>query len=349
MSRLTAWKQRWQKLSADPRAKVVQKLLQRVILLAILGLIIYRLTDIGWGEVLQSLPTSPWFYVLFGVLFTSLPVAEIFIYKRLWTFDAWQGFRAFVTKWVYNHEVVGYSGEFYLFLWARKRVGLGDRQIFKHIRDNSILSSVNSNLVAIVLLVTLMWTGKLDLSHVLDDTAPIYIGAGILLLAVATVLVFQFRRYIFDLPARTAAAIFGIYLTRFLLHHAGMVLMWMAAIPGTPLSVWLTFLAMLIVINRIPFLPNKDLVFMWAGLEYARGLDVTIAAVAGMLLVYSALHKVVNLALFLALQYWFRDPEIDEAKSGSARPAGSAAPTGADANMAGGPDEPDRPGEPEEN
>jgi len=256
------------------------------------------------------------------VLFLSLPVAEIFIYRRLWTFDAWQGFRAFLTKWVYNHEVMGYSGEFYLFLWARKRVGLGDRQIFKHIRDNSILSSVNSNLVAIVLLVTLMWTGKLDLSHVLDDTAPIYIGAGILVLAVATALVFQFRRYIFELPLRTAAAIFGIYLTRFLLHHAGMVLMWMAAIPGTPLSIWLTFLAMLIVINRIPFLPNKDLVFMWAGLEYARGLDVTIAAVAGMLLVYSALHKIVNLGLFLLLSYYFRDPEIDEAKSAPGVPVG---------------------------
>jgi len=161
----------------------------------------------------------------------------------------------------------------------------------------------------------LLYTGQLDLTHVLDDTAPIYIGAGILVLAVVTALVVQFRRYLFDLPLRTAAAIFGIYLTRFLLHHAGLVLMWMAAIPGTTLSFWLTFLAMLIVINRIPFLPSKDLVFMWAGLEYARGLDVTIAAVAGMLLVYSALHKVVNLALFLMLSYWFRDPEIDEAKS----------------------------------
>ncbi|TVQ68263.1 MAG: hypothetical protein EA363_11510 [Balneolaceae bacterium] len=315
MSRLTAWKQRWQAINADPRARKLQKLLQRVVVLAIVGLIIYQLTDIGWGEVLQSLPASPWFYVLFGVLFVSLPVAEIFIYRRLWRFDAWQGFRAFLTKWVYNHEVVGYSGEFYLFLWARKRVGLGDRQIFRHIRDNSIISSVNSNLVAITLLAALLYTGQLDLTHVLDDTAPIYIGAGILLLAVVTALVVQFRKYIFDMPLRTAAAIFGIYLTRFLLHHAGLVLMWMAAIPGTPLPVWLTFLAMLIVINRIPFLPSKDLVFMWAGLEYARGLDVTIAAVAGMLLVYSALHKVVNLGLFLALQYWFRDPEIEEAKS----------------------------------
>ncbi len=324
MSRLSAWKGAWQQFYADPRTKKLQKLLQRLVVLGILGLIIYQLTDIGWGEVLQSLPVNPMFYILFGVLFMSLPVAEIFIYRQLWTFNTWQGLRAFLTKWVYNHEVVGYSGEFLLFLWARKQVGKSDKQIFKHIRDNSILSSVASNLVAITLLAVLLYTGKIDLRHVLDDTAPIYIGAGVLILAVAAALVIQFRRYIFDLPLRTACIIFSIYLTRFLLHHAGMVLMWMAAIPGTPLPVWLTFLAMLIVINRIPFMPSKDLVFMWAGLEYARGLDVTIAAFAGMLLVYSALHKVVNLTLFLMLQYWFRDPEIDEAKSAPVGPAEQA-------------------------
>jgi len=320
VSRLSAIKTAWQRFSADPRTKKIKKLLQRLIVLAILGLIIYQLTDIGWGEVLQSLPVSPWFYLLFGILFFSLPVAEIFIYRQVWTFDAWQGFKAFLTKWVYNHEVVGYSGEFYLFLWARKRVGLGDRQIFKHMRDNSIISSVTSNLVAITLLLVLLWTGILDLSDLLEDTAPLYIGAGIVVLLVVIGLVILFRRYIFDLPLRTAAVIFGIYMTRFLLHHAGMVFMWMAAIPGIPLPVWLTFLAMFIVINRIPFMPSKDLFFMWAGLEYARGLDVTIAAIAGMLLVYSALHKVVNLVVYLMLNYWFRDPEVDEAKSGTRVP-----------------------------
>ena len=305
----------WQRYSADPRTKKIQKILQRLFVLAILGLIIYQLTDIGWSEVLQSLPVSPWFYILFGVLFISLPVAEIFIYRRLWPFKRWEGFRAFLTKMVYNHEVVGYSGEVSLFLWARKRVGHSDKQIFKHIRDNSIISSIVSHLVAVTLLLALLWTGTLDLSHLLEDTAPLYIGVGILALIVIIALVVQFRRYLFELPLRSAVPIFGIYITRFLLHHAGMVLMWMAAIPGAPLSVWLTFLAMFIVINRIPFMPSKDLFFMWVGLEYARGLDITIAAVAGMLLVFSALHKIVNLIVYLILQYWFRDPEIDEAKS----------------------------------
>ncbi len=320
MSRISAYKERWQRLQDDPRVKKLQKLLQRLVVLVILGLIIYQLTDIGWGEVLQSLPASPWFYVLLGVLLFSLPVTEIFIYRRLWTFDTWQGFKAFITKWVYNHELVGYSGEFYLFLWARNRVGLGDRQLFRHIRDNSIISSLTSNLVAVVLLVTLLAAGKLDLSHLLDDTAPLYIGAGIVVLAVVTALVIQFRRYLFSLPLRTAAEIFGIYFTRFLLHHTGLVLMWSVAIPGTPLSFWLTFLAMLIVINRIPFVPNKDLVFMWAGLEYARGVDVTLASVAGMLLVYSALHKIVNLVLFLLLNYYFKDPEIEDTNTAPVGP-----------------------------
>ena len=308
-----SFRQKWQRIYADPRTKKAQKWLQRLILLGILGLIIYQLTDIGWGDVLTSLPANPLFYLLFAVLFMTLPVAEVFIYRQLWSFDAWQGLKTFITKWVYNHEIVGYSGEVYLFMWARKRVDESDKQIFKRIRDNSILSSITSNSVAVGLLLALLATGNLDLSHVLEDATPLYAGVVILVLIVVTAVAVQFRKYIFELPLKKAAVIFSIYMSRFLVHHAGLVVMWMAAIPSVPFSVWLTFLALLIVINRIPIVPNKDLVFLWAGIEFARGLDVTIAEVAGMLLVYSALHKVANLVLFLLITYVFKDPESQEA------------------------------------
>lgn len=307
-------KQKWQRFFADPRTKIAQKWLQRLILLGILLLIIYQMGEIGWREVLTSLPGNPLFYLLYAALFMTLPVAEVLIYKQVWTFNAWQGLKTFITKWVYNHEIVGYSGEVHLFMWARKWVGEGDKQIFKRIRDNSILSSIASNSIAVLLLVSLISTGNMDLNHILEDTTPLYIGIAIVVLVVLAAVVIQFRSYIFELPLKKAAIIFSIYVTRFIVHHAGLVVMWMVAIPAAPLTVWLTFLAMLIVINRIPFVPNKDLVFLWAGIEFARGLDVTIAEVAGMLLVYSALHKATNLTLFLLITYVFKDP-IPEMKN----------------------------------
>ncbi|MCC5941487.1 MAG: hypothetical protein JJU37_08085, partial [Balneolaceae bacterium] len=60
----------------------------------------------------------------------------------------------------------------------------------------------------------------------------------------------------------------------------------------------------------IPFIPSRDLVFMWAGIELSRMLDMATAAVAGMLLVSSALKKSTNLILFLLISYYSKDPEI---------------------------------------
>ncbi len=295
-------KQLWERIRKDPRTEKAQYILQRLIVLAIVGLIIYQLADIGWREGLRSLPSHPLFYLLFVFLYLNLPVAEIFIYGQVWNFRKPDGFRAFLKKHVYNNEVMGYSGEFYLFLWGRKRVEGPDKKIFKNIRDNTIISSVTSNMVAVLLLAALVYTGTIDISAITEDLNLLYVFPGVFLAVVAAVVLYQLRRYIFDLPRRKALVVFGIYLTRFLLHHGAMMLMWAVALPGTSIAVWLTFIAIFIVVNRIPFVPSKDLVFMWAGIEYARVLDETmLASVAGMLLVYSALKKITGLVLYLYL------------------------------------------------
>ncbi len=304
---------KWGVIRKDPRTKVVQKWLQRVIVLGIIALIIYQLMDIGWREVLQSLPTNPLFYLVFLMVYISLPLAEVFIYRQVWPIRLWDGIKAFLTKKIYNHEVVGYSGEFYLLLWARNRVGITEKEIFKNIRDNSILSAITSNIVALILLGLLLFTGNIDLSALLDDVSLLYVGAGAIIVVAAIATAYQFRQYLFELPLRKAMIVFAIYFVRFLLHHAGMMLMWMLAIPGTPLVVWFTFLAVFIIVNRIPFVPSKDLVFMWVGIEYARMLDVTLASVAGMFLVYSALNKSMNLTLFLLIAYYSKDPDLEQA------------------------------------
>ncbi|MEX0680458.1 MAG: hypothetical protein WD097_03680 [Balneolales bacterium] len=321
MNLISDIKVRLKKLYGDPRTKKVQHLLQRLIALVIIGLILHQLMAIGWRNVLQSLPTHPLFYVLFVVMYIELPVAEIFIYRQVWPIGKWEGFKAFLTKRVYNHEVMGYSGEFYLFLWGRKRVDKDDKTIFKNVRDNAIISSVTSNLVAVILLSTLLYTGKIEVLHLIDEKIALYIGAGIVVLVVLTFIIIQFRQYLFELPARKAVVVFSIYLFRFLIHHSAMMIMWLIVIPGIPLSVWFTFLAIFIVVNRIPFIPSKDLVFMWAGIEFARGLEVAVASVAGMLLVYSALKKVTNLVLYLLISYYGNDSQTEQVMGGGNRSA----------------------------
>jgi hypothetical protein len=288
----------------------MKRYLRRAGILFIVGIIVYQLFDIGWREVLNSLPTHPLFYIIFGVLYISLPLAEVFIYGQVWKTGKWDSFKGFITKKVYNDEVMGYSGEFYLFVWGRKYLDKKDREILKDIRDNNILSALTSNLVAFALVGILVFTGTINLEEMIDDVNTVYVIFGIVITIVFTVLAVQFRKYLFSLPFKKSIKIFGIYLFRFLIHHGLLVVQWAVVIPNTPITIWFTFLAIVIVVNRIPFIPSRDLVFMWAGIELSKILNMATAAVAGMLLVSSVLRKVTNLILFLWISYGDKNKEI---------------------------------------
>lgn len=300
----------WKSLADSPRAKRVRKIVRRIIVAGILGIIIYQLYLIGWNEVLRSLPTEPLFYILFFILYITLPTGETFIYRQVWALKKWKLFEALLTKRVYNEEVMGYSGEFYLFMWARKYLDKRDREILKNVRDNNILSAITSNMVVFSLVGVLIFTGVIDISELVGNVNLVYVALGIAIAVVFIVLFIQFRKYLFALPLKKALIIFGIYMTRFLFHHSLLIVQWAVVIPETPLSIWLTFLAITIVVNRIPFLPSRDLVFMWAGIELSRVLNMATASVAGMLLVSSALKKCTNLILVLLISYSKEAPKI---------------------------------------
>lgn len=303
-----------QMLLDSPKAKKIQKWLKRGIISLIVIVIIYQLYDIGWSEVLRNLPTNPLFYLIFLALYLTLPTVEVAIYRQIWGAKKWRMFKAFLTKRVYNDEVMGYSGEFFLFIWGRKHLDIGDKEILKNVRDNNILSALSSNTVTIVLVGLLVYTGFLDVEEMFGRVDLIYIVAGIFIFAILVALIIQFRRYLFSLELKKSITIFSLYFTRFIIHNGLMIVLWSVAIPGTPLSTWFIFVAVMIVVNRIPFLPSRDLIFLMAGIEMSKMLDMTSAAVAGMLLVYSVLKKVTNLILFLLISTYSKDPEIQEMK-----------------------------------
>ncbi|TVR17279.1 MAG: hypothetical protein EA391_05315 [Balneolaceae bacterium] len=306
----------WKQFTESPRAKKFQSVFRKVLIVAIVSIIIYQLWDIGWTEVLNSLPTHPLFYILFFVLYLTLPTGEVFIYRQVWAVKRWESFKAFLTKRVYNEEVMGYSGEFYLFMWARKRVGKSEKEVLKNVRDNNILSAVSSNIVAVILIGLLIFTGIIEVGDIFGNVSLVYVFTGIVITIAFVALFIQFRKYIFALPLRKALIVFAIYLSRFIIHHGLLIVQWAVVIPDTPLSIWFLFIAIIIVVNRIPFIPSRDLVFMWAGIELSRALDMATASVAGMLLVSSAMKKSLNLILFLIFSHFNKSEDIEELRRG---------------------------------
>ena len=115
----------------------------------IVGYLIYKLYQIGFTQVIESLPLNPLFYLLFILIYFSLPLSEIFIYGVKWNFRGFRAFLVFVQKKVLNTDVLGYSGEFYLFYWAKDKLKIPSVEAMKFIKDNNILSSLSSTFISV--------------------------------------------------------------------------------------------------------------------------------------------------------------------------------------------------------
>ena len=266
----------------------------------------YRLTRIGWGEVMHALPTTPWFYVTILVMYVTLPLAEALIYGAAWGTTPRQCLPVLLRKRVLNTDVVGYSGEVYLLAWAKQRLGASTRALAMVIKDNLVLSSALSLSTAAVLLASLLLTGQVAVLEALNNPAPVYlVGGGLALTGVLALLV-RFRRTLFFLPARTVLFVASVHGARFLANYVLQVVQWWVVAPEAPFSAWATLLALFVVMNRIPLLPSRDLLFAGAGIELAASLGVPTATVAGMLLVRSGIERGLNLSLFAAATFWER-------------------------------------------
>jgi hypothetical protein len=176
-----------------------------------------------------------------------------------------------------------------------------ERELMQDVRDTNIISALVSNLVAITLVAIMILFGFIPVRMLLEQANLLYVSIGIITFIIIVVLAVQFRRHIFSLPFKTAFRIFWTYLIRFVLQNALLVVQWAIVLPETPVYVWLIYVSTSVVLNRIPFLPAKDLVFVWIGIQLSMTLDVPTAELAGMLIVSSALSRIANLIIYLTI------------------------------------------------
>jgi len=301
---LSRLKERWEGFANSTRGKRIINGVRGLLVAGIVGYLIYRLSLIGWGELWTSLPQTPYFYVTVLLMYSILPVSESLIYGMAWDVKPWASLPVLLRKRVLNADVLGYSGEAYLFAYARKNVDKPARTIALVIKDNLILSGFISVASAIVLLIGLLLSGYVALEAILGNPAPGYIGGAAFALVLAVGLFVQFRGSIFHLGEGLLARIAGLHVTRFLLSYVLQVVQWWVVLPDAPFSAWATLLVVLTVMNRIPFLPSRDLIFAGAGIELSTVLGIPVAPVAGMLLVRSAIDRILNFGFFTATTAW---------------------------------------------
>lgn len=277
---------------------LLRQILKRVIQVGIIGYLIYELTKLGWGNFFESLPTTPLFYVLFSINYFLLPFSEVLSYSISWNISVKSSLSVFLRKRVYNKDVMGYSGELQLFAWARSNLDLDEKEIFKVIRDNNILSSIATTLIAFTLLIVFFSAGQISLlDYINSKNLVTYISIGIIVIIVIAVL-YHYRHLFFSMDKKTAFSVFSIHTVRFLIVNVLQVVMWYVVLPDIPIRVWFTYLSMTLILSRIPFLPNKELVFIGASIEVSKLINVSTTGIAGLFIAQNVLDKIINAVLF---------------------------------------------------
>ena len=291
--------------------------LRQALTAAIVGYLVYQMSLIGWAEIWKSMPRTPWFYVIFTGMYLTLPIFQSLIFVVIWGRSPLELFPSAVKKRVYNKDVLSYSGDVYLYFWARKRlVDWTDGELMHAIKDNAIVSSVASTIVAFGLLAGFLFSGYVALPNTIAQNEVLYLIGALIVIGIVIAVGVNFRAAVFGLAGRVLAAVFGLHVARLFVVMTLQILEWEVVVPQVDLEIWFTFLSLQIITGRIPFLPSRDLIFMAAGIELAGAVQVSKAAIAGVLGVHSVLDKSVNLLSFSAVSVWDRKTleELEEAE-----------------------------------
>lgn len=224
------------------------------------ALLIVQVRAIGWDTIARVWPSSPLFYLLFAGSYLGPILTELIIYGRLWNVGI-EATPLFFRKRVMNEALFGYSGEAYAIWWAKTHTH-GPYDPLTVVKDVNLLSGIVSNLGTLALLAaTLLLANGVRLAAAAAAArGPAIMVAMAIILTVT--LVILFRPKLFSLAPRTRAFIASLHAIRLVTGVMMMMALWSVALPGHGWALWLTLAAWRNFIARLPFVPNKDLLFV---------------------------------------------------------------------------------------
>lgn len=257
----------------------------------ILVVALHQFHGIDPASLWAMVPGSLFFWMAFALYYLSGPLSEWVIFRRLWSIPA-EGFAALLRKLVSNEILLGYLGEVYFYAWARRSAKITTAP-FGAIKDVTILSALAGNGVTLV-----MVAFAAPLLGAVDARLNTWEVGGSILFVLATSLVAMLlRRRLFTLPRTELWVVAGIHLLRIIATTVLAAMMWHMLLPDIPLSWWILLGTLRQLVSRLPFLPNKDVVF--AGMAaFLIGRDSEIvAAMALMATLILAAHLLVGITL----------------------------------------------------
>ena len=291
------------RLAASRGGKIVIQFVRWGIPIALLLVIGHRLSEMGWREIWTARPASIGFYALLVAQFFMQPFGDYFVYRNLWGTASTPPMRVILRKRLMNTFMLDYSGEAFFYFWAQRNLSLPPGMLVHGIKDSNLLSAGAGLTMVWILGLILLATGGLHIP-VLPGQTWMYVVIGTVPLVLCAGLLLAHRKV--TVLGR------GQIVTTFLIHflRACIVLgiefgLWQlsGALPSAVAS--LQFVALRLVITRLPLVPNKDLIFVGVGIAAAGVAKAAVTPVATVLVILAAADLV--LAATVASLPWLLD------------------------------------------
>lgn len=291
-------------LREHPSYPRIKKGAHQLLVVGIVLLLGWNLWQTGWREVLRALPTTPLFYIAFAGIYFTLPVAESFLFSRLWQTRKRALFLALMKRRVFNKDVMGYSGEVYLYMWAKNKVKVGERNVRLSMKDNLIVSSIISTLFPLSLLAVFLLAGWVTLPFGWDEhTSKVLMAGGGLLVGVLTLVLTRLKRVLFHQSGKNLLYMAAIHVSRLAVSMGLTLFQWASVAPEISLPTWFLFLSIQIIVTRLP-VPSVDLLFATVSMSIASQTEVAASLMAGIVLTHAVLDKTSNALWFTGISLW---------------------------------------------
>jgi hypothetical protein len=247
------------------------KWLGPVLSVLILTAVAYQLRQMDVRRIGALLPTSLLFWVAFGAYYFAGPLSEWCIFRRLWSLPL-DGFSALLRKLVSNEILLGYLGEVYFYSWARRHTQITTSP-FGAIKDVAVLSALVGNLFTLAMVA---WSMPLFASLHLGLNTPAFTGS-IMFILILSAAMLLLRKRLFTLPRNELWFVATMHAARVSAMMLLAALLWHLLLPAVALGWWLLLGTTRQLLSRLPFLPNKDVVFAGVA-SFFVGSDVEIAS-----------------------------------------------------------------------
>lgn len=294
------------RLAASRAGRLLVQILRWGIPAALLIIIGRRLTALGWREIWSARPGNLGFYLLLVLQFFLQPFGDYLVYRNLWGRTNTPTMAVILRKRLLNTFMLDYSGEAFFFFWAQARLKLKPGLLVHAIKDSNLLSGGAGLVMVYLMLLALLALGGLKIPATLNSHGWLYVLVGSVPLILCAALVLGHRK-LTALSRSQIATTFAIHFGRAALVLAVEFGLWelSGALPSAVAC--LQFVALRLVVTRLPLVPNKDLIFVGAGMAAAGMTHVSVTAVATVLVILAAADLI--LAATVATFAWAWDRE----------------------------------------